>query len=202
MLDTGEMPLSSRTTFVAALACAVVVLCGAGPLEYTSDAQLKYPENYRQWVFLSSGSGMTYGPLAERDHAGPPLFDNVFVNPESYRSFLETGRWPNKTVFVLEIRKPEVHASINNGGYSQGELAGIEAEVKDSSGASGTWTFYGFPLNAGKPPGTGKAFPRTANCYSCHGTNTAVENTFVQFYPVLFDVAQQKGTLKPGFKRP
>ena len=194
------MHLSSRTPLIAAASCAVLLLCGATPFEYTSDSQLKFPANYREWVFLSSGSGMTYGPIAEGQRTGPPMFDNVFVNPESYRTFLETGHWPDKTVFVLEVRKAESHASINNGGYSQGEISGIEAEVKDSSAASGTWTFFGFPLTSGKPPATGKPFERTANCYSCHGTHTAVENTFVQFYPVLLDVARQKGTLRSGYE--
>ncbi|HZZ38300.1 MAG TPA: cytochrome P460 family protein [Acidobacteriaceae bacterium] len=193
------MHLSTRTPLLAVASCAVLLLCGAAPFEYTSDAQLKFPANYREWVFLSSGSGMTYGPVGESQRTGPPLFDNVFVNPESYRSFLETGRWPDKTVFVLEVRKAESHASINNGGYSQGAIAGIEAEVKDGSAASGTWTFYGFPLTEGKPAATGKPFARTANCYSCHGTHTAVENTFVQFYPVLYDVARRKGTVRPEF---
>jgi len=169
--------------------------------QYSADGQLKFPEDYREWVFLSSGSGMTYGPLAAQGQQGPPLFDNVFVNPEAYRSFLKTGQWPEKTVFILEVRSSEGHASINNGGHFQRDMVGIEAEVKDSSAASGTWTFYGFPLDSGKPAGAAKALPRTAGCYTCHTSNTAVENTFVQFYPVLYDVAERKGTLKPGFEK-
>jgi hypothetical protein len=101
----------------------------------------------------------------------------------------------------LEIRNSQSHASINRDGHFQRDLTGIEAEVKDGASALGTWTFYGFPLTAGKPASAGKPFPRTASCYACHRTNTAVENTFVQFYPVLYDVAEQKGTLNPGFAK-
>lgn len=162
---------------------AVQSLHGAdtGPV-YTGEAQLSYPANYRQWIFLSSGVGMTYGPLAPTLQQGQPLFDNVFVNPTAYRSFLETGKWPDKTVFVLEIRQSGSHASIDNGGHFQRDLVGIEAEVKDRSNANGEWTFYGFPLTAGKAAASGKPFPKTATCYSCHSKNTAVENTFVQLY--------------------
>src|ERR1051325_4593913 len=170
--------------------------------EYTPDGQLKFPANYREWIFLSSGSGMTYGPLAAPGRQSLPMFDNVFVNPDSYRDFLKTGRCPDKTVFILEVRSAEGHASINNGGHFQRDIVGIEAEVKDSSAASGTWTFYGFPLDSAKPAPNAKAVPQTATCYTCHGKNTAVENTFVQFYPVLYDVAERKGTLKPGFEMP
>ncbi len=171
----------------------LTLLLFAGP-QYTSDAQLKFPTDYREWVFLSSGSGMTYGPLARQ---GPPQFDNVFVNPESYRAFLRTGHWPDKTTFVLEVRASESHGSINNGGHFQTDITGVEAEVKDGS----NWTFYGFPLIAGTPAATGKPIPRTASCYACHGKNTAVENTFVQFYPQLYEIAERKGTLNAGFEK-
>jgi len=36
----------------------------------------------------------------------------------------------------------------------------------------------------------------TTDCQSCHSQNGAVDNTFVQFYPTLLEVAKQKGTLK------
>jgi hypothetical protein len=162
--------------------------------QYTPDAQLKFPADYREWVFLSSGSGMTYGPLAR---SGPPQFDNVFVNPESYRAFLKTGRWPDKTAFILEVRASESHGSINNAGHFQTDITGIEAEVKDG----GKWTFYGFPLTAGTPAATSKPIPGTASCYACHAANTAVENTFVQFYPNLYEIAEKKGTLNPAFQK-
>src|SRR5947209_5496918 len=32
---------------------------------------------------------------------------------------------------------------------------------------------------------------RKAACYACHRNNTAVDNTFVQFYPTLFEVAKR-----------
>src|SRR6476661_5048224 len=86
-----------------------------GP-RYTGDGQLLLPKDYRQWVYLSSGLGMTYGPAAQANPENPQ-FDNVFVNPSSYRSFLESGRWPDKTMFILEIRRSAGKGSINNGGH-------------------------------------------------------------------------------------
>ena len=38
--------------------------------------------------------------------------------------------------------------------------------------------------------------PPMAGCNACHNKSGAVENTFVQFYPTLLEVAQAKGTLK------
>ncbi len=162
-----------------------------GP-QYTGDGQLLRPANYREWVFLSAGLGMTYGPAAASASAQNPLFDNVFVRPEAYRAFLQTGTWPDKTVFVLEIRQSLSEGSINQGGHFQSDVKAIEIEVKDESRFPNKWAFFSFEGNAS----SGKLFPRTASCYSCHATNAAVDNTFVQFYPTLISTAKAKGTFR------
>ncbi len=165
---------------------------GDGP-RFTADGQLMLPQDYRQWVFLSSGLGMTYGPAASADPAHP-LFDNVFVNPSSYRAFLETGHWPDKTMFVLEIRSATGQGSINNAGHYQSELRAIEAEVKDEQRFPQKWSYFGFD---GKDRAT--ALGANSSCNTCHGANAAVENTFVQFYPTLLEAAKSKGTLNAAF---
>src|SRR5256885_16219135 len=88
-----------------------------GP-RYTNGNSLVRPTNYREWTFLSSGLGMTYDPPGSRPPASPN-FGNVFVNPSSYRSFVQTGKWPNGTVFVLEFRASDSEASINKSGRFQ-----------------------------------------------------------------------------------
>jgi YHS domain-containing protein len=161
-----------------------------GP-QFTADGQLIRPKNYREWIYLSSGLGMTYGPAAEAAHDSNPTFDNVFVNPAAYRSFLETGKWPDKTIFVLEVRASESKGSINNGGHYQGGMLTVEAEVKDEKRFPGKWAFFA----PGKTGSEAKMIPRSASCYSCHAEHGAVDNTFVQFYPTLLEVAKNKGTL-------
>ena len=159
---------------------------------YTANDELVMPENYREWVWLSSGLGMTYGPNASESTAANPMFDNVFVTPEAYRAFLQTGSWPDKTMFVLELRASHTEGSINKGGRFQGDVRAIEVEVKDESRFAGKWAFFDFRGNRSPV----KSLPQTATCYSCHSQNGAVDNTFVQFYPTLIEVARQKGTLK------
>ena len=69
---------------------------------YTSDGSLLFPADYREWVYLTSGVDMSYSPNAmAMDHS---MFDNVFVNPDAYKAFLQAGTWPDKTVLVLEVR--------------------------------------------------------------------------------------------------
>ncbi|WP_035348504.1 cytochrome P460 family protein [Edaphobacter aggregans] len=160
--------------------------------EYTSDGQMKVPEHYREWVYLSTGFDMSYNPGAQ---AGHHMFDNVFVNPEAYRVFLETGTWPDKTVMVLEGRKAEGRGSINQrGNYQSTGVMGLEVHVKDEARFQGKWAFFGF--DGGK---TAKMIPTTVDCYSCHSEHAAVDTTFVQFYPTLLPVAKSKGTLSAAY---
>lgn len=157
--------------------------------QYTSDGRLQFPQDYRQWVFLSSGLGMTYGPLG----SGEPMFDNVFVNPSAYRAFLDTGRWPDKTVLVLEVRSAQSKGSINQGGHFQTDVAGIETHVKDEKRFPRKWAFFGFTKGSALSE---PAAAQNSSCFSCHEPHGAVDTTFVQFYPTLLAIAREKGTLK------
>src|SRR5580698_806664 len=65
--------------------------------QFNADGELKFPENYRQWVYLTTGFDMSYNPAMRMGH---DMFDNVFVNPAAYRAFVATGTWPDHTVFV------------------------------------------------------------------------------------------------------
>lgn len=158
---------------------------------YTSDGKLIRPANYREWVFLSSGLGMNYGPTRRED--GPPAFTNVFAQPEAYQAFLQTGHWPENTILVLEVYASATSGSINKSGRFQTELQAVEAHVKDSSRKGDLWKFYDVGTNP-----AAAAMPDGNACTQCHTEHGAVENTFVQFYPTLLKVAREKGTLKPG----
>jgi len=165
-----------------------------GP-RYTAAGELMRPTDYREWVYLSAGLNMTYGANAPNPARNQP-FNNVFVNRSSYRRFLETGGWPDKTIFVLEIRRSEEHVRPNAFGYTQAAISGMEAAVKDSRNGSQPWAYYSFDGSGGLAA-SAKPLPQTASCQACHSAHTAVEQTFVQFYPTLFEVAKAKGTVKP-----
>ena len=162
--------------------------------QFTADNQLVRPDDYREWVFLSAGLGMSYSAAAP--NSGPPAFDNVFVHPDAYRAFLATGKWPEGTIFALEIRRSASEGSINKGGRFQTEVAAVEFEVKDSARFPQKWAFFPFRAENGTLLKTAKAQPANSTCNACHSTNGAVDNTFVQFYPTLIEVAKQKGTFK------
>lgn len=152
--------------------------------KFSADGKLQRPVDYRNWRYVSSGLGMSYGPAAQAAAlTGHVMYDNVFVQPQAYDAFLRDGVWPEGTLFVLELRGSETQRPPNNRGYFQTELHGIEVSVKDSSRFKGRWAYFEFGGNAQS------ASPQPeSGCYACHQEHGAVDMTFVQFYPTLQQV--------------
>jgi len=173
-------------------AVGVGAVAGTSGPQYAKNGSLLFPSDYRDWTFVTSGLGMTYGPTGVADARGNPNFDNVFVERSSYQAFLQTGSWPDQTILLIEARSSDSKASINQGGHFQTKVIRLEAHVKDSS--RGGWAFYDFEPGMKEAP----VLPRSRNCYSCHEQHGAVDTTFVQFYPTLIDAARSHGTLRPA----
>jgi hypothetical protein len=180
----------SRFTIAAlALAASLPSAVLAAPA-YDADGRLRFPNDYRTWIYLSTGLGMSYNAVA----MGGEVFDNVFVDPVSYKAFLETGTWPDGTELVLEVREAQQKGSINKSGHFQGAAVHREVHLKDSTRFKGGWAF--FPFSDETPA---KMIATTADCYSCHQAHGAVDTTFVQFYPTLLPIAQEKKTLSASY---
>jgi cytochrome c553 len=155
--------------------------------EYTKAGELILPKDYLHWTFLTSGIGMSY---PEEGVPTQTTFGNLFVNPKAEVEFIKTGVWPDGTILILEVRDAANRPALNKDARFQSDLLGFEAHVKDSR--RGGWVFYAIRKGAQ----SGKAFPKTATCYSCHEKNGAVDTTFVQYYPTLIEAAKRKGTYK------
>lgn len=192
-MKTKNLALTAALTLLCSIASSQTSGSSSYTPVYTEDGRLSLPQNYREWIYLSSGFDMAYSPLAQMGHH---MFDNVFVEPGAYRAFLATGTWPDKTVLVLEVRGAKDKGSINkNGNYQDSEVMGREVHIKDAAHFPAGWAFFGFDGDK-----AAKMIPRTADCYSCHAQHTAVDNTFVQFYPTLLPIATTKGTLSAAYK--
>ena len=183
---------------VASTAAAALLAClqaagGAMPVrfvpQYTRDGQLEFPASYRTWPFLTTGFDMSYSAGSTPDHH---MFDNVFVDPHAYASFARTGRWPDKTVLVLEHRAASSNGSINKHGYFQREDMDVEIHVRDDARFAGRWAFFSFGPGGGSSP----MIPAAASCYACHSAHGAVDTTFVQFYPTLLPIAERNRTVR------
>jgi hypothetical protein len=149
------------------------------------------PGNYREWVFLTASLDLNYTTAVAPGHH---MLDNVFVNPEAHKVFLQTGTWPDKTILIKENRMAESAGTLSKAGHFQADVMNLEIHIKDER-FPGKWAFFVSP--DGKA--AGKLQPQSANCYSCHQDHAAVDTTFVQFYPTLFGIAKDKGTLSAAY---
>ena len=179
---------------VLAASAAVTADTGAGHPRYDANGRLVFPTDYRDWVFLSSGLNMSYSDAA--DTSGMNMFGNTFAPRAAYAAFKATGRWPDRTVLLIENRVAATKGSINKRGQFQtAETMGFEAHVKDLHAFKGGWGFFAFG-NDEKPAAL---IPYSAQCYSCHQAHAAADTTFVQFYPTLLPVAAKLQTLSPAY---
>ena len=175
----------------AGLFAICLVLLTAGPKEnslkpqYDANGNLMRPSDYRDWEFLSAGYGMSYSPAP----GSREMFTNVFVQRWAYADFLKSGKWPEQSMFVIDVRNAQSEGSINTTGHYQTDPMALEVEVKDSTRNPTKWAYYSFQPNAR----TAEAMPRDNDCWSCHEQHAAVEHTFVQFYPTLKPVAKKFG---------
>ena len=158
--------------------------------EYDSAGALLRPRAFYTWVFVGTSIGLNYSENG-RPQAGPGTFHNIYTQPEAYHEYLRTGKFPEKTMFVMPLYKPAQKVSINKQGYFEGDLTDLDASVKDHEHFPEGWAYFNFSSGEGKLVDKAKAFPK-AMCYSCHSEHAAHDNVFTQFYPVLRDREKAK----------
>ncbi|HEY2944957.1 MAG TPA: cytochrome P460 family protein [Vicinamibacteria bacterium] len=148
---------------------------------YDAAGALLRPEGYRRWVFVGASLGLSYNEGKHED--GPGEFHHVYLRPESYEAFRRTGRFPDKTVLMLELHQAAQKVAPSRHGLFEGPRVALEAAVKDVGRFPDGWAYFSF--GDGSQP-TATPFPRS-RCFDCHRQHAASDNVFVQFYPVLRD---------------
>jgi hypothetical protein len=172
---------------------------GARP-SYNARGELIAPQGFRSWVFVGADLGPEYrsNPDEPAKEAKPAHdtkiggdFHNVYINPEAYRVYIETGKFPDPTILVMEVFKGETRDAkgVLERGWIEGKRVGVEAAVKDSRRPGGgvPWAYYNFALDAQSKPTTPARAHADASCYDCHLKHASVDNVWVQFYPTLRD---------------
>ena len=87
-------------------------------------------------------------------------------------------------MLVMEVIRPGTNASINKRGMFQDQFVGVEVALKDESRFPEKWAYFNFIGAGGKALSKAKPFAKD-RCWTCHNEHGAVDNVFVQFYPVL-----------------
>jgi hypothetical protein len=150
----------------------------ATPPAYDAKGALLRPRGYRRWVFVGASLGLSYS-----EGGGGDQFHHVYLRPESYDAFRRTGRFPDKTVLVLELHEAAQKVAPSPHGKFEGKRVALEVAVKDRERFPDGWAYFGFGDGSRR---TATAFART-DCFNCHRQHAKSDNVFVQFYPVLRD---------------
>ncbi len=138
------------------------------------------PEGYREWVFVGSSLGMSYNEPGQA--AAKEQFHHVYIAPEAYRRYEQTGEFPAQTVLMMEVYSAGSRESINRQGRFSGRFLRVEAAVKDVARFPERWRYFDF--GGPRPRTTSTAFPKE-RCWACHNEHGATDNVFTQFYPAL-----------------
>jgi hypothetical protein len=150
---------------------------------FTPEGALVRPEGWESWVLAGTSMGLTYTESATAPAAGEPPGDflNVYLQPWAYARFMETGEFPEGTMFALVGSDPVERTDPARGGFTQGAMSLLEVHLKRKGLHESGWGFYGF----GDGEETAELIPGDAACYSCHRDEAAFDNAFVQFYPAM-----------------
>jgi hypothetical protein len=169
---------------------------------YAPSGDLMLPNGFETWVFVGSNLGLSYTPDAAAAASAPPpraprqQFHNVFINKNAYDYFLANGRFPDRTILVMQVfeaadKEPK---GVLASGMFNGHRVGLEVALKNASrpdGKTTPWAYYNFtdPSDRSKVLASAAAFPDEA-CANCHQLHASVDNVWVQFYPALRDRRQ------------
>jgi hypothetical protein len=164
----------------------LAVAAGSEPMakpRYADGNQLLRPDGYREWRFVAANYGMGYKD-GQPEIPKNATFHNIFMQPEAFQKYAETGEFPEGTMLVMEVYRPGTNASINKRGIFQDQFVGVEVALKDSSKFAEKWAYFNFIGSGGTQLTQSKAFAKDA-CWKCHNEHGAKDNVFVQFYPSL-----------------
>ena len=147
---------------------------------YTADKKLTRPEGYREWMFVGSNLGIGYD-----EGQGASTFKNIYIQREAFAEYRKSGKFPDKTMLVMEVFTPGTKASPARRGQFEEKFLGVEVALKDEAAFEEKWAYFNFISGKGQLA-EAKAFPKEA-CWNCHKEHAASDNVFVQFYPALRD---------------
>src|SRR4051812_14271566 len=169
---------------------------GSEEPRYAPGGELLLPSGFDTWVFVGSNLGLSYTPDAAAAASAPPRapsqqFHNVSINKAAYDYFSANGRFPEKTVLVMQVfeaadKEPR---GVLTSGVFNGRRLGLEVAVKNTSrpdGKTTPWAYYNFtdPSDRSKVLASATAFP-DERCANCHQLHASIDNVWVQFYPAL-----------------
>jgi len=187
----------------ALLAAAIFIIpllalaAGEKPASFSTyvdgSGSISPPKYFRNtWAHLGTWVVTSRAPMpgAESAHTTPGAgLHDVYAQPESVKAYQKTGRWPDGTVIVKEVR------AINWDDLPTGHVmyAGDRAEcfvmVKDAKGrfkGNPHWgDGWGWALFRSADPKKNVSTGYKTDCMGCHEVAKDTDRVFVNGYPTL-----------------
>ena len=139
----------------------------AGP-EYDAKGNLKIPTDFKTWIFVGSSLGLDYrSDVAEKTvrEKAPNQerrvgdFHNVYINPAAYEEYFKTGKFPDKTVLVMDVyqAKDKEPQNIVQGGHYSAAIDRSKWRSRTTTAPMDQtdWAYYAFSC---RQDNTSKAF--------------------------------------------
>lgn len=185
MLNKLLKPIVTQFALLAVTLLVLPAVAQAEELYTMKNGQLERPTGYREWIYVGT-------PLTPNDmndgHAAFPEFHNVYIDPESWNHWKNSGEFRDGTILIKELVAVGAKAAVSGNGYFQGDFVGLEATIKSAGlfpDEPGNWAYFSFSTPEHKSLTTSaKAFP-TKSCNGCHQAGAADDWVFTQYYPVL-----------------
>lgn len=153
-------------------------------LKFAEDGALIRPAGWREWVYI--GTPLT--PNAQNGGAaGFPEFHSVYIDPQSWAHWKETGTFREGTIIAKELALVGDTAAASGAGYFMGELQGFEIAYKSKERypeEPANWAYFTFGHQPEPYEDRTMAQP-TAACAACHVASAADDMVFTQYYPVI-----------------
>lgn len=151
---------------------------------YDAEGALHLPDDYLRWIFVGASLGLSYNDEPPQRES----FNHTLMEPTAYDHFVRTGEFREGTMLALLVRNTEADAMPARHGRFASDVLAVELAVKDKERVEAGWAYYDFRGGANLLA-TAQPQPTGNRCYACHIEHAALDNVFLQFYPLLADAA-------------
>jgi len=153
---------------------------------FDENGQLKRPRDYRSWIY--AGGATT--PKTHDPDVLFPDFQNVYIDPVSYKYWKKHGEFRDGTILVKElIYQSFITESPVGKGFFMGEYRALSATVKSECrhpDQHGGWNYFHW-VNRKESKLNEYAAPLGEECATCHIENAPDGGPFYNFWSVLRD---------------
>lgn len=164
-----------------------------GSLVFNEQGLAAFPKGYRHWVHTYTAWETIATSFLDGKVTKTPELHSVYVEPNTYRIFMKTGKWPEGALMIKEFSTTNTDPKQCSGppAYTcklgadtiifPQEHTGIAVMLKDNkryANEPGGWAYFSFGHQAPPYEKLSPARDR-AQCAQCHIDNVGPKNDYV-----------------------